>query len=82
MQGERGECWSKGKIPGTVEDAIEIKRKCESTCRNGPAFIRALLCDLGDFALRELYIHVYIHIHIYNIHIHIYNLKHLQFLVK
>lgn len=45
----------KGEIPGNVEDAIEIKRKCESTCRRGPAFIRVLLCDSCMILPRELH---------------------------
>lgn len=58
MQGERGGCRSKGKIPGTVEDAIEIKRKCESTCRNGRFYSRPALRLV--VLPRELYMYIYI----------------------
>lgn len=44
-----------GEIPGTVGDAIEIKRKCESTYRCDPAFIRVLLRDSCMVLPRELH---------------------------
>lgn len=45
----------KEEIPGTVGDAIEIKRKCESTCRHDSAFIRVLLRDSCMVLPRELH---------------------------